>query len=342
MSEVALRPEPRGELATREAPPGTDLVVWAYEARQAHEIAVGLAGTSFVPKAMQRRPDEVCAAILAGRELGLTPMKALDAIDIIEGRPALKAHTLRGLVQSRGHEIWVEESTSERAIVKGQRRGSSRIESSTWTMDRARKAGLAGKKNWTTHPTAMLVARATSEVARLIAADVLLGMPYSAEELGDGDTAEPTGARLVAVEPKGKRRTLQRAAAKPVEPPAGVDFDAPPPAPAEPEPPQPEELPHELDAIDEGEAVEAEAEPAAPLVTDAQLKRMAVGFRQAGIVERDDRLAFASKVVGRDIDTSKALTVAEARLVIDALVPLERTDMRDDTDRWPEVRRYER
>ncbi|MBK0296689.1 hypothetical protein IAE22_32635, partial [Bacillus sp. S34] len=114
-----------------------------------------------------------------------SPLAALRAIDIIQGTPAMRAITLRALVQNAGHEIWVEESTATRAVVRGRRRGSDKVETSEWSIDRARTMQLLSKDNWKKQPTAMLLARATSEIARLIAADVLLGLPYSVEELDD-------------------------------------------------------------------------------------------------------------------------------------------------------------
>jgi hypothetical protein len=194
---------------------GGDLLAWAYAAQKAHEIALVLAETAFVPESMFRRPGEVTAAILAGQELDMSPMMALQSIDIIERRPAMRALALRGLLLAHGHETWVEESTATRAVVCGQRKGSTRIERSVWTMDRATKAGLAGKKNWQKQPTSMLVARATAEVARLVAADVLIGMPYIVEELNDDGPELPdsTPQAQAPPEPK-KRRTAQRA--KPV------------------------------------------------------------------------------------------------------------------------------
>jgi len=50
-----------------------------------------------------------------------------------------------------------------------------------------------------------------------------------------------------------------------------------------------------------------------------QLKLLQVLFREAGIPEREDRIAFASEVIGRVIESSKELTGAEASEVIDAL-----------------------
>lgn len=292
-----------------------DLIAWAREAQCAHDIAVQLAATPFVPKSMQHNPGSVTGAILAGRELGLAPMSALRSIDIIDGTPAMRAHALRGLVQSHGHDVWVEESTEHRAIVCGQRRGSTRVERSTWTMDRARKAGLAGKRNWSTIPTAMLLARATSEVCRLIAADVLLGMPYSAEEVGDGDTAPPAA---IAAEPSPRRagtRTMRR---KPLPEPAAD-------APVE----QPDPPPTGVDDPEFGGAVEPVQ------MTDAQKRRLAVAFREAGISEHADRVSFASGVVGRELTSSAELTYAEAHKVISALA-----FARDDPSAWPEVRRH--
>lgn len=233
MTEVAIRDEAGAELAPVQ--PGR-LVTWAMEARQAHQIAQSLAATSFVPKTMRGKPAEITAAILTGQELGLSPMSALRSIDIIEGTPALRAHALRGLVQAAGHEVWVAESTETRAIVCGRRRTGMGVagpvygeeQRSVWTIERAKKAGLTGKSNWQNHTQAMLVARATSELCRLIAADVLLGMPYSAEELGDDVPADDVPVK--AAEPKTAKRTARRAPVEPAPVPE-PEFDEPAPEP---------------------------------------------------------------------------------------------------------------
>ncbi|MBQ1164468.1 hypothetical protein KBZ21_41525, partial [Streptomyces sp. A73] len=52
--------------------------------------------------------------------------------------------------------------------------------------------------NYKTQPQNMLLARATAECARLIAADVLMGMPYSAEELADAQPVREHVSALVA------------------------------------------------------------------------------------------------------------------------------------------------
>ena len=226
MTEVATITEP--PTFTR-IPSG--LQAWADDARQAASVAVSLAKTPFVPQSLRGNTPEVTAAnitavILTGQELNLKPMAALRSIDVIQGTPAMRANTMRGLVQSHGHEVWVEVSTATRCVMKGRRKGEEHIQESKWDMDRAKALGLVSKDNWRKQPTAMLVARATSELCRLVASDVLLGVPYSVEELADLDVE--AASEKPAASP---RRTARRQQIETPEP----SFEPDPPA-AEPEP----------------------------------------------------------------------------------------------------------
>jgi hypothetical protein len=189
-----------------------DLIAWAEAAREVHIVAKMITTTEFVPKALRGRPDAISAAILTGREIGLSPMVSLAAIDIIEGKPGLNAMALRGLVQSHGHAIEVVEANDTRATVRGRRRDSGHWETSEWTMDRARKAGLAEKPTWKRNTRQMLIARATAEVCRLIAADSIIGLAYSQEELADGGDVQEVDE--VETEPAPKLRVMKRAAPK--------------------------------------------------------------------------------------------------------------------------------
>lgn len=216
-NEIAERDEAAVEMAG--PPPGT-LAEWASEARQVAVIAESLAKTSFVPRPFQGKPAEVTAAILAGQEVGMRPMAALRAIDVIQGKPAMSALAMRALVQSHGHRITVTDQSSTRAVVEGQRRGEETVQRSVWTIERAKGLNLTGKDNWRNQPMAMLVARATAECARLVAADVILGMPYSTEELED-----------VVAAPAPVKRTARR---RPVEKPELPEPEMDEPAAEEP------------------------------------------------------------------------------------------------------------
>lgn len=221
MTDVAMREERPAELVPAGAETSA-LVLWAYEAQQAARIAMSLAKTSFVPASLRGKPEDITAAILAGQELGLRPMASLRSMDVIQGTPALRAHAMRGLVQSHGHKVQVIESTETRCKVRGRRKdeGEDDWQTVVWTIARAEKLGLTGKSEWRKQPQTMLVARATGEICRLIAADVLHAMPYAAEELGD-DLPD------VGREPK---RTAKRKPVEPMPEPEFVSEDEPEPA----------------------------------------------------------------------------------------------------------------
>lgn len=151
-----------------------------------------IAPTSFVPKPLRGDPPAVLACIMTGREMQLGPMESLQHVFIVDGRPTLSAQVMRAMIQRAGHEFAITEQTDDSCTVAGLRagsRGDGDIHLVTWTLEDAQRAGLAGKSNWKTYPRAMLLARATSELARALFADVLGPARYTPEELG-GQAAE--------------------------------------------------------------------------------------------------------------------------------------------------------
>jgi hypothetical protein len=244
-------------------------------APEAWKLASRVADTEFVPKALRGKPEAVLACILAGYEAGLSPMTSLRSIHVVDGRPAMSAELMRAVIQRAGHDIWVEETNTTRAIVSGQRSGSARILKVTWTEDDARRAGLTGKDNWKKYPRAMLVARATTELARMLFPDVLAGISHSIEELADGGLDDnpleylgppETGAQEAAqASPPARTAKARRAA---VAPQGGADPAQTPPL-AEPPRGEAPGLPGEDDESDivDAEIVEeprGNPDPAAP------------------------------------------------------------------------------
>lgn len=305
MNEIAVR-ETGAQLADYRSSAMQRLGEWAESAQAAHQVATQLVQTSFVPEAFRGNPGEATAAILAGSEVGLSPMASLRSFDIIQGTAAPRAITLRAIVQSLGHDIILEESTATRCKVRARRSGTSEWQTVVWTTDRAKGLNLLGKHNWKAQPQAMLVARATSEAARLIAADAILGIPYSAEEIADG-AAEAGSATATppTQQPSGTRRMSrpQRSA------PQG-DGGA-------------EASPVASDAADEepqgsGDGT-APTSTETPMITPAQTRKIGVLMRDAELTDRSAALAYAGQVIGREIGSRNELTKREAGQVIDQL-----------------------
>jgi hypothetical protein len=316
MTDIAVR-EPRRESLLRR-PDAPSLEAWAEEMTAAAQIARGIAGTPFVPASLRvmqvgeidlaATTANIAATLLTGKEVGLEPMAALRSIVVINGTPAINALAARALVVARGHELWLVESTATRCVYQGRRHGSDRTQQSVWTIDRAKDLGLAGKPNWRQQPIAMLIARATAECARLVAPEVLLGLPYIVEELEDvvaGDAAptEPTG-------PAPARRTAQRRR-QPTTPPPPATLPAPVAAAPEDEPPLDDQPAPAKPAADEP--------PPAEDITSAQLKALQAGFLDIGIRDRNSRLEITRQIIGRHINSATQLTRAEASTVLDGL-----------------------
>jgi hypothetical protein len=202
MTELEIRNQSTALVPLKETG-GTDLRLWAEQATAAAVYAEAICRTSMVPAAYKGKPEEATAAILAGAELGLSPMASLRAFHNISGTPTPSAMTIRAVVLAAGHQVEIVESTNERAVVRGLRKGSSEWQTSVWDVPRA-EALAQWKSNamYRTNRAQMLAARATAEVCRWIGADALTGMPYAAEEVGDLPEREPAPAvrRLTAAD----------------------------------------------------------------------------------------------------------------------------------------------
>jgi len=319
--------------------PEFPLSLWADEFLATARISAELARTRFVPESLwvfrkrdgqdifdaQATTAQVTAVIVSGRELGLGPMAALRSIDVINGTPALRAVTLRAILLAHGHDIWVEEATNNRATVSGQRAGSDRVQSITWTMDDAKKRNLDGKPNWRKMPRNMLVARATGDVARLVAADALLGIPYTVEELEDGVTgATATGAAIDDGQPAAPARRTRR----PRNEALRSSVTDPAPIPGGDTPPLDEQATVSEATQPEPADEPSTDEPAAeqPGMTEPQQRRMHAlirqrfgDYRQTAV--RETVLTHLSETVGRPIDSTGELTFDEASAVIRDLEP---------------------
>lgn len=269
---------------------------WIAKFEPTARLAEAIANTEFVPASLRGKPAAITAAILYGSELGLGPIKSLQSIDVIDGRPAVNAEMARALALSHGHELVVVESTTTRCVVRGRRVNSSEFATVTWTMDDAKRAGLDGRQNWRKHPRRMLQARATAELCHLLFADAIGGMPFTLEEIADDSD---TGGVIGEVK---AQRTAHRAARK-----TTVEAEGPALPGDEPDDPSPATEPA------------PDPEPADPKATRAQVTKLQTVYGSLGITDRAEKLATASQIVGRPLESSNDLTKEECGTLIDTL-----------------------
>ena len=152
---------------------------------EAMDFAKIIASSDMVPKDYVNKPGNVLVAVQTGAELGLKPMQSLQGISVINGRPSIWGDAMRALVISHPEfEDLHEDKQDTYCTVTLKRRGRSAVVT-TFTMEDAKKAGLAGKSGpWQTAPKRMLQMRAFAFAARDLFADALKGIK-STEELRD-------------------------------------------------------------------------------------------------------------------------------------------------------------
>lgn len=267
----------------------------ANEMATANRIANAIANSTFVPSHFRGKADECTVAMLYGATIGLDPMTSVQQIYVISGKPALYARAMVAIVLAAGHEIWVEEEKDGSVTVAGKRKGSENIQRVTWTAAMAERAGYTSNRKYQTDPQSMLYARASGDLARRLAPDALLGMAYNVEEMTLVGDERP--ARTQATTSAKDR--VRAAIASPQTPDsAGASADPAPEAPPAAPP--------------------AESADTTPKITSAQSKKLHATYRDLGITERPDRLAFASRFLGRQISTSCEITKDEATRLIEA------------------------
>lgn len=152
-------------------------------------LADMLAKSEMVPKAYQRKPQDVLVALLWGSEVGLGAIQSLNGISIINNRPAIWGDAALALV--RGHPA----CAGIREGVEGEgdamvgfcevTRKGEQPQRRTFSVTDAKKAGLWNKQGpWVQYPQRMLQLRARGFAIRDVFPDALRGV-ITAEEAQD-------------------------------------------------------------------------------------------------------------------------------------------------------------
>lgn len=321
---------------TGPAPLARDTDSWTTVMGDIARLAEHIAGTEFVPRGLRGNVPATAAAVLYGREIGLPPMASLTQIHVIEGRPALSAEGMRALILAAGHELVVTETTGALCTIRGRRRYSEHWTTVTWTLDMARAAGILGKPVWKSYPRQMLQARATTELARLIFADVIRGLA-SIEELEDmagANGTSPAAAPSTRVRRGRKAPGLGPAPAEDDGPPlddssepapdAGSEeslipgeVDSTPPSPGPPAGGPTEDAQPPV-ASEAGPPVEPDPGPRRATRPQHRLIMLALD-KQFGVPgdDREERLYLCGRVLRRELASFNDLTLDEASHLIE-------------------------
>lgn len=133
--------------------------------------------------------------ILAGYEMGIGPFQAMRGLQIIKGQLTLKPQLMGAMIKNSGrYNYRVTHSDAVKCEIQFlEIRNTTdgeildKIGVSTWTMEEAKQAGIAGGVNWQKYPTDMLFNRALGRGARMFCGDVFQGQVYVPEEMEGPD-----------------------------------------------------------------------------------------------------------------------------------------------------------
>jgi len=119
--------------------------------------------------------------ILAGREVGLSPLESMMNFYIVKNRVAATSKVISALIKkSEKYDYSIEKLDETECVIVFTKEGKE-IGKSTFTFKDAAKAGLVNKDNWKNYPRNCLFARAITNGVRWFCPDAYCG--YATEEL---------------------------------------------------------------------------------------------------------------------------------------------------------------
>jgi hypothetical protein len=154
---------------------------------QAWRIGNAISKAGMQPPGLETA-EKVTIAILAGMEVGLPPMQAIQSIAIINNRPSIYGDGALALVRASGLLESMDErldgqEDAQTATCSVKRRGERNPVVRTFSVADAKKAGLWTRKGpWEHYPQRMLAMRARAFALRDGFADVLRGLGVAEEQ----------------------------------------------------------------------------------------------------------------------------------------------------------------
>jgi hypothetical protein len=205
-------PQQMPVLARTELPTGAAIApVVPRTIEEVHRLATMVIHAGLAPSGIKTVP-QVMMIIMAGLELGMPPMQALQSICLINGKTALYGDGMLAVVRKSGLLQDIKELLSisgdgptEVLIATCRVKRDGKWIKRTFSKQDAQVAGLWGKRGrdgqptpWVTYPRRMLQMRARAFALRDGFADVLRGMASAEEQAdvvpaggNDGSTSAP-------------------------------------------------------------------------------------------------------------------------------------------------------
>lgn len=158
-------------------------------------VAGKMAPKSLVEGKQFEEAQAACAiAIMAGAELGLTPLMALRSYAVVNGRPSLWGDGLKAVVRQSGRCEFIRTGSDlTKGWCEAKRSDTGEEKRVEFTVAQAKAAGLDKKTGpWTAgYADVMMERRATNRCLNDLFADILGGLVDQQEALDDGPLDEP-------------------------------------------------------------------------------------------------------------------------------------------------------
>lgn len=129
-----------------------------------------------------RKPEQVAAIILRGRELGIGPMEALTSLHVIKGKVASSTQLMLALIYRSGKLKDIRMTRGDPVSVTMVRKGMS-PHTVTFGSEDAKRARLGHRDVYRKWPEVMYLWRAIAMCARVVFPDVVAAV-YTPDELG--------------------------------------------------------------------------------------------------------------------------------------------------------------
>lgn len=181
------------------APPSTP-VAWEAELKGAQYLLK----SGLCPVAL-KTPEAVLFTILAGRDLGLSPVASLRGLSIIQGKLEVSADLQLGLFHRAGGKSEWSCLSDAQAILILHAPWLTKPHSSSFSMNDAKRAGIA-TGNYQKYPKAMLRSRAITQGLKDIGFDATAGV-YAPGEIGGPSDVVDGEAVVIAAEETGEAPT---------------------------------------------------------------------------------------------------------------------------------------